>query len=208
MSTTTSRAKQSCSNAAQPADGNAVRIGDGQGQESKTPLAQSAPNLRPLNLIKIDLTERKAQRLIKKQSFLIKPWEYLGASRDSKLDPVIQAAFQVARPLIERVRRVRLHILEALHQGRTSVWKHCFQNLKRLLIEVSHHSPDDSVARIEHRYVQWTIGEVVGAISTLRCTIGFEPECLAFCTTYKKEKFLNQWSGNDRKNLWRSMNAH
>jgi hypothetical protein len=37
----------------------------------------------------------------------------------------------------------------------------------------------------------------------MRHTFGFNPECLSFCTKYKRLPFRNQWHRKDRRNLQR-----
>jgi hypothetical protein len=144
----------------------------------------------------VDLTDHNVNRKVRKHCFAVHPSLYLECARDSKLDPVVQAAYQAARKNMRIIRDMRMHATRTMCEGKKS-WNQILPTLRKFVSGEHHKDPGNCVHRIENRYAQWAISEISSCIARVFDCFGFTVDNLAACAKHKAVPLLSSMSSRD-----------
>lgn len=144
----------------------------------------------------VDLADDKVNRVVRKHCYRTHPSEYLEASRDPKGRPEVQAAYQVARRNLTKIRDLRLQATHLMSAGDNS-WRKAAGKLNAVLNNIKKRRFGHSyvVNKIEFKYTRWCIREVWECYANLYGHFGFTESELSFCATRERGVLEKNSSG-------------
>lgn len=122
----------------------------------------------------VDFSRHDVARSIRKETFRLRPWEYLTAAANGKLPLEIQAAFQATRPVLESLRQTRMAITRSMSKG-SKTWQTMLARLKAY--EHSLYTPSKRTLfdSIIIRYTRYCLSEIHNVHRRLRIFLGALP---------------------------------
>ena len=142
----------------------------------------------------VDLSSRQSQRSIKKKSFSTRPECFIQEASNGKLPLEQQAIFQIAKPVLNNVRELRIAAVRSLTNGRRS-WHALHARLVRISRDAESSESRNNITRLVSRYSRFCLREFQRVYYTLRYRFMIHEEDLATCPldrSFKPSYLLNR----------------
>jgi hypothetical protein len=135
---------------------------------------ESVKDRDPVFLYEVDLELDIVRRKVKKHCFSTKPWEYLKEASNGSLPLEIQAAYQVARPVLESLRESRMLITRSMTAG-TKSWRTAYARLKSFEQSLEDWDGSQFLRIIYQRYCRFCRSEIVFCQRQITLILGAKP---------------------------------
>lgn len=136
--------------------------------------ARSQSSKKTVYTYEVDFARHDVAKRVRKETFRLKPWEYLTAASDGKLPLEIQAAFQAARPVLESLRQTRMNVTRSMTKGHKT-WRTMYSRLTDYLHSLYPMRNRITFDSIYIRYCRYCINEIRKVQWRLRTFLGALP---------------------------------